>query len=90
MMYAYKMAASTSLLNPQFGMFSQILSHIQTQKLLDLHKSKQGNTTNLNVSFPMENEKSCSGGTKIHDIHVLLTRQMLYQLSYRGSSAAYG
>ena len=28
-----------------------------TWKLLDLHKSKQGNTTNLNISFSMENEK---------------------------------
>ena len=26
-------------------------------KLLDLHKSKQGNTTNLNISFSIENEK---------------------------------
>ena len=26
-------------------------------KLLDLHKSKQGNTTNMNISFSMENEK---------------------------------
>ena len=28
-----------------------------TWKLVDLHKSKQGNTTNLNISFSMENEK---------------------------------
>ena len=27
------------------------------EKILDLHKSKQGNTTNLNNSFSMENEK---------------------------------
>ena len=26
-------------------------------KQLDLHKSKQGNTTNMNISFSMENEK---------------------------------
>ena len=26
-------------------------------KLLDLHKSKQGNTTNMNISFSIENEK---------------------------------
>ena len=26
-------------------------------ELLDLHKSKQGNTTNLNISFSMENEE---------------------------------
>ena len=26
-----------------------------TRKLLDLHKSKQGNTTNLNNSYPIEN-----------------------------------
>ena len=26
-------------------------------ELLDLHKSKQGNTTNLSISFSMENEK---------------------------------
>ena len=58
-------------------------------KLLDLYHSKQGNTTNLNISFSMENEKkkSCSGGIQTHDI--LLTRQMLYQLSYRGSSAGW-
>ena len=28
-----------------------------TWELLDIHKSKQGNTTNLNISFSMENEK---------------------------------
>ena len=40
-------------------------------------KSKQGNTTNLDISFSMENEKkSCSGGTRTHDI--LLMKQMLY------------
>ena len=27
------------------------------EKILDLHKSKQGNITNLNNSFSMENEK---------------------------------
>ena len=60
-----------------------------TWELLDLHKSKQGNTTNLSISFSMENEekKSCSGGTRTHDI--LLMRQMFYQLSYRGSSAGW-
>ena len=26
-------------------------------KLLELHKSKQGNTTNMNISFSIENEK---------------------------------
>ena len=26
-------------------------------KMLDLHKSKQGNTTNMNISFSIENEK---------------------------------
>ena len=32
-------------------------------------KSKQGNTTNLNISFSTENEKkSCSGGIRTHDI----------------------
>ena len=52
------------------------------------HKSKQGNATNMNISFSMENEKkSCSGGIQTHDI--LLTRQMLYQLSYHGSSAGW-
>ena len=60
--------------------------HAYACELLDLHKSKQGNTTNLNISFSMENEKkSCSGGIRTHDI--MLTRQMLYQLSYRGRSA---
>ena len=28
-----------------------------SRKLLDLHKSKQGNTTNMNISFSIENEK---------------------------------
>ena len=56
-------------------------------KLLDIHKSKQGNTTNLNISFSMKNEKSCSVGTQTHDI--LLMRQTLYQLSYQGSSAGW-
>ena len=40
-------------------------------------KSKQGNTTNLNISFSMENEKRAAQvGFETHDI--LLTRQMLY------------
>ena len=47
-------------------------------KLLDMHKSKQGNTTNLGISFSMENEKNCSGGIRTHDI--LLARQMIYPL----------
>ena len=42
----------------------------------------------MNISFSMENEiKSCSGGIQTHDI--LLTRQMLYPLSYRGNSAGW-
>ena len=32
-------------------------THLHTCELLDLRKSKQGNTTNLNISFSMENEK---------------------------------
>ena len=36
------------------------------------HKSKQGNTTNLNISFP-KRKKSCSGGVQTHNI---LTRYM--------------
>ena len=51
-------------------------------------KSKQGNTTNMNVSFSMGKwGKSCSGGIRTHDR--LLTKQMLYQLSYRGNSAGW-
>ena len=53
-----------------------------------MYKQKQGNTTNLNISFSMEIEKRAAQvGTRTHDI--LLTRQMLYQLSYRGSSAGW-
>ena len=52
--------------------------YIFTWTLLDLHKSKQGNTTNLNISLSIENEKnSCMlRWTRTHDI--LLARQMLY------------
>ena len=51
-------------------------------------KLKQGNTTNLNISFSNgKRKKSCSGGIRTYDI--LLTRQMLYPLSYRGSSAGW-
>ena len=31
------------------------IMHVYTWKLLDLHKSKQGNTTNLNISFSKHN-----------------------------------
>ena len=36
---------------------------ITSWNLLDLHKSKQSNTPNLNISFSMENEKEkrCTG-----------------------------
>ena len=50
--------------------------YANTWELLDLNKSKQGNTTNLNIPFFIENKKSCSGGTQTHNI--LLARQMLY------------
>ena len=63
-----------------------------TWELLDLHKSKQGNTTNMNISFYMKNEKRAAqvGFKPTTYIHVLLMRQMLYQLSYQGSSALVG
>ena len=31
--------------------------YIHTRELLDIHKSEQGNTTNMNISFSMEKEK---------------------------------
>ena len=58
---------------------------ISTWKLLDLHKSKQGNSANLNISFSMEMKKELLRW----DLNILLMRQMLYQLSYRGSSAGW-
>ena len=50
-----------------------------TLELFDLYKSKQGNTTNLNILLSIKMKKSCSGGTRTHNI--LLARQMLYHLS---------
>ena len=68
------------------SLYSIILSHFISWELLDLHKSKQGNTTNLNISFSMENEKkSCSGGLK-PTTYCLRGRCSIDQLSYRGSS----
>ena len=45
---------------------------------LDLHKSKQGNTTAVTRTshFKWKMKKSCSGGTRTNDI--LPARQMLY------------
>ena len=51
--------------------------------LLDLYTSKEGYITNLNISYSMENEKRAAQVG--HDI--LLTRQVLYQLTYWGSPA---
>ena len=34
-----------------------VIGPARTWKLVDLHKSKQGNTTNLNIFFSIENEK---------------------------------
>ena len=53
-----------------------------TNLIIDL---VQGKTDNANVLFPTK--KSCLGGIQTHDI--LLTRQTLYQPSYRGSSAGW-
>ena len=47
--------------------------HVRTLKLLDIHKSKQGDTTNINIFFNGKLKKSCSGGIRTHDI--LLTRR---------------
>ena len=65
---------------------SQLVYHFLTWKLVDVHISKQGNTTDLNTSFfHGKLKQSCSGGTRTHDI--LLARQMLaLTLSYRGNS----
>ena len=37
--------------------YIHIIIYIYIGKLVDLYKSKEGNTTNLNISFSMENEK---------------------------------
>ena len=50
------------------------------RELLDLHESKQGNTTNLNISFSMESEKRAAQVGFKPMTYVLLTRQMLYPL----------
>ena len=47
-------------MNTPFNRFMLALCihvYINARKLLDLHKSKQGNTTNLNIYFSLENEK---------------------------------
>ena len=42
-----------------------MLCHME---LLDVHKSKYGNETNLNIYFSMKNEKICSGGSQTHNV----------------------
>ena len=69
------------------NILSLLAHHDYMETVRPINQNKAIQLTNLNISFSVGNGKSCSGGIQTHDI--LLTRQILYPLSYRGSSAGW-